>query len=571
MGAAAGGSGTRDATLGGEARRIVEDLLATLGPSDEILLVPYDRAPRPVTARPSSDLGRVRAATQALAPGGSGTDHVQALEFAARALGQSRALNRELFWISDFQSAGFARAGADPPASIQAPDGPWSRARTYLVPLAPPSRANVGLSDARSPPPRARSRSSVSARSYGAHPGDLAVEVRDATRDAELGRGFLDVPERGEASTLLPLARVPDDGGVATIPDDALALDNRRVFPAGRAGTVTVLLREDGPPSALRLALEAGAPASGIAAEAVDAASLPSRLADADALVLNDLDRLGSAELQTVLDFYRAGGGLLIVLGVHADPAFWNGALLREIGAGTVGEVMTAPANASWRLIRAVAGHPVLAGFASRPGEPLSSARFQSIRAFTAASGTRTLLEFDRAHPALVEAPRALVFATSLDPSWSDFPVSGAFLPLVHQTVKVLGRGTAAGTLEPGDRYSAPAATRIWRIEDEQGREIPSELVAERGSTRLLSAELERTGLYRVLQGGKLRNTFAVNPDPRESDLTAMPERALVAAFPRAGAGAQAGGGSGAAGARSALRSRAVDLVPDPRDHAARG
>ena len=110
--------------------------------------------------------------------------------------------------------------------------------------------------------------------------------------------------------------------------------------------------------------------------------------------------------------------------------------------------------------------------------------------------------------------------------------MSGAFLPLVHQVVKVLGRGTAAASLAPGDRYAAPATTGAWRIEDEEGREIPSELVAAGGAARLVSAPLERPGLYRVLRAGSLRNTFAVNPDPRESNLESIPEAALTRAFP---------------------------------------
>jgi hypothetical protein len=67
------------------------------------------------------------------------------------------------------------------------------------------------------------------------------------------------------------------------------------------------------------------------------------------------------------------------------------------------------------------------------------------------------LLEFDRGRPALLEAPRVLALVAPLDPDASDLPVSGAFLPLVHQAVKVLGRGTARPPLVPGERYSAPA------------------------------------------------------------------------------------------------------------------
>src|SRR5207249_9816535 len=131
-----------------------------------------------------------------------------------------------------------------------------------------------------------------------------------------------------------------------------------------------------------------------------------------------------------------------------------------------------------------------------RPGDAASTLRFGPVREFAAAAGARTLLEFDRAHPALVESPRAMVLLAPLDPSASDLAVSGAFLPLVHQVVKVLGRGTAAASLVPGDRYSAPATTGVWRIEDEEGHEVPSELAAAGGAARLSSAPLERPGRY---------------------------------------------------------------------------
>jgi hypothetical protein len=190
----------------------------------------------------------------------------------------------------------------------------------------------------------------------------------------------------------------------------------------------------------------------------------------------------------------------------------------------------------------------VLAGFPARPGEALSTGSFRSIPVLDlretrggapAGSGSsrtrapvRVLLEYGRTRPALIEAPHALILAAVLDPATSDFPVSGAFLPLLHQCVKVLARGTAAGSFEPGDRYSAPAGTGAWRIEDNEGRELASEMVSEAGATRLMSAPLERPGLYRVSRGGTLHNTFAVNPSGQESDLTPLPEAVLVQVFP---------------------------------------
>ena len=531
------------------ARRVVESLLATLGPADELLLVPYDRAVHPVSDKPLADAARLRAAAQALAPSASATDHAAALQLAGRALAQSRSLNRELFWISDFQRSGFGERG------LERPEGPWSEARVYLVPLQPRSRANAALTGASLAPsadPAQPPALEVSAVSYDAVSGsasqDFALEARELSRagdaksatrgtdgspvaaDASLGRGFVSLGARGEGHTLLPLARAPETGGEVLLPDDALALDNRCVFAAGRAGTLRVVLREDGGPSPLRLALEAGSPASGLTVRALDASQLAAGVGDADLVVVGDVERLGPSELQRLLDFHRAGGGVLLVPGPRADLAFWND-LLRQLGAGTLGADTPAPPGAAWRLLRAVTGHAVLEGFPERPGEPLTQARFSRVPLFSPAPGARTLLRFDDAHAALVEAGRVLVLAAPLDAARSDFALSGAFLPLVHQAARVLARGTAAPSLHPGDTWSAPASAE-WRIEDEAGRDIPVSVETSGGATRAVSVPLERTGLYRAFAGPDLRASFAVNPDPAEGDLAPLPDASLMAAFP---------------------------------------
>jgi len=538
------------------ARRVVESLLATLGPADELLLVPYDHAVHPLSEKPLADAARLRAAAQALAPTASATDHAAALQLAGRALAQSRALNRELFWISDFQRTGFGGATAGAGSGLERPPGPWDEARVYVVPLTPRSRANAALTGAALAPsadPAQPPALEVNAVSYDAVSGsaaqDFALEARELARagdarsaaaapdgaplapaDASLGRGFVSLGARGEGRALVPLSRSPETGGEVLLPDDALALDNRCVFAAGRAGTLRAVLREDGPASPLRLALEAGSPASGLTVRALDASQLAAGIGDADLLVIGDVERLGPSELQRLLDFHRAGGGVLLVPGPRADLAFWND-LLNQLHAGVLGLDTPAPPGATWRLLRAVAGHAILDGFPTRPGEPLTQARFTSVPVFTPAAGARTLLRFDDTHSALVEAGRVLVLSTPLDAARSDFALSGAFLPLVHQAARVLARGTAAPALHPGDTWSAPASAE-WRIEDEAGRDIPVTVETSGGATRAVSVPLERTGLYRAFAGPELRASFAVNPDPTEGDLVPIPDASLIAAFP---------------------------------------
>jgi hypothetical protein len=538
-GASANAAGAAGATLGDAARGVVSDLLSTLAASDELLLVPYDSQPHPVTNGPSSDQPRLKSALRSIAPGAAGTDHERALVFAASALAQSHALNRELFWISDFQTTGLSS-----PDALHLPDGPWDRSRVYLVPLSPASRVNGALTDVALSPTETGTALSVEGASFGLPPGDLAVTASEARFDGGaggassagaasevLGRGFLALQGSGTARALLPLSRLPDTGGAVSIPDDALPLDNTRWFSSGHAATLRVLLRDGGGSPAMKLALEAGSPASGLDVEEVDASTLEKRAPGADAIVINDVERLSPSELQAVLDFWRAGGPLFITLGARADASFWNASLLKELGLGELGATSNAPAGGAWRLHVAAPGHALLAGFSAAPGQPLSAARFFSVRSL-GAGVARAVLSFDRDHPALLEAQHALVLCTSLEPAATDFAVSGAFLPLIHQAIKLLARGSASASLEPGDRYAAPAGTGSWRIEDPDGGDVPCALTTHGGSTRLVSSPLERVGLYRVFEGAQLRRSFAVNSDPRESDLSSLDRARLERLFP---------------------------------------
>jgi hypothetical protein len=283
-----------------------------------------------VTPKPSSDVGRLRAAAQALEPEARPTDHRRALEFAATALRESHALNRELYWISDFQSAGFT--GGDDAAIARAMQE--TKTRVYVVPMTPRGRSNVGLTDVALAPSEGDVAVSVTSRSFAAPAGDRAVEVEDVGDNQRSVRGFLNVPEDGDATALLPLNSCPSRAASRTCPTTCCRSTTSASSPRVARARCGSCCARTARPRRLLLALQAGSPASGLSVHAVDAVALPGATADADAIVLNDLERLGSTELQAVLDFHRAGGGLFIVLGSRADPGFWNGSLLHELGAG---------------------------------------------------------------------------------------------------------------------------------------------------------------------------------------------------------------------------------------------
>ena len=64
----------------------------------------------------------------------------------------------------------------------------------------------------------------------------------------------------------------------------------------------------------------------------------------------------------------------------------------------------------------------------------------------TPAAGAQVLARFDGGAPALLErrvgTGRVLLWASTLDLSWSDFPLKPVFLPFVHRAVRHLAAYT---------------------------------------------------------------------------------------------------------------------------------
>jgi hypothetical protein len=166
----------------------------------------------------------------------------------------------------------------------------------------------------------------------------------------------------------------------------------------------------------------------------------------------------------------------------------------------------------------------VFTGFGATLGERLTQARFDQVVKVLPGSA-RVIAEFRSDLPALVEGEGVMFFASSVDRAWNDLPTSGAFVPLIHQTVSHLARAQAEASEDlagaPLERLlPAPAAPRRYRVVAPDASELPVETV-DRGAFQLLrTPPLERPGIYRIVDDTNVEVALAaVNPDAREGDL----------------------------------------------------
>jgi len=143
--------------------------------------------------------------------------------------------------------------------------------------------------------------------------------------------------------------------------------------------------------------------------------------------------------------------------------------------------------------------------------------------------------------PWVVRSDELVLLGSRLDPDWTNLPLSAGFVPFVDYLVNRAARGDlTVADIAPGDAYPLPdAATAVSR--DGTLREIE-------GGASFRAVE---TGVHFVLAGGDTVGAIAVNPDPRESDLTPADDAAVrglwsgarVVASERAASAAFAAGG----------------------------
>lgn len=289
--------------------------------------------------------------------------------------------------------------------------------------------------------------------------------------------------------------------------------------------------------------------------------ALPDDLADLsldafDVVVLANVRALSPPDVSRLVDWLRAGGGLFITVGDRVGADDYNAAMadllpqqLRDpidTGYGARGPERDVRAL---RLAKLDRDHPVLAPF-DADATGLRDARFYRVMLLgptTRVEHRRVLMRYSNGAAALVEGElgdgHVLLWTSTIDRDWTDFPIHPGFLPLVQRAVRHLARKPDDGQrrdVRVGWRYDLPILPDTTRVEivGPTGRTImEGERVA--GRSAVTFADTDTPGLYRVsfaTASGKAERApeadFAVNLDPRASDVRRLDLRALTEAAP---------------------------------------
>jgi len=393
-------------------------------------------------------------------------------------------------------------------------------------------------------------------------------------------RSFAEVPAGGTVRKSL-LHAFPTGGPTAvqlTLPGDALPLDDARALALVVPRDVRALV-VDGAPSPVKYRDEAyfvesalASPASPVRPKLVDAEAFPREdLSQYDVVFLLNVRSVGTKvpELERFVD---GGGGLFVSLGDQVDPELYGRELSgllpmslhvektaggREPGEreGSSSSTGTLRGGGAARFDELDWDHPALAVFTGAAREGLLGVRTYRYvlarpRARAPGPPPRVIAAFDDGAPALVEARRGkgrvLLFTSTADRDWTDWPIRTSFLPVMQRFA-----GFLVGGLE--ERREAPSVVGARRTIQLGEGEAFAALVGPDGRERR-RAELERgglaeegpgqlgfsppePGLWRVkvavrgAERSEPRLAFAVWPDPRESDTRRLDPGELTAWF----------------------------------------
>ncbi len=412
----------------------------------------------------------------------------------------------------------------------------------------------------------------VQLRNFG--PGDRASEsVQLLVNDRPVGEKTIDIAAGDEASVAFThkFAGPGEQIVRVQLPDDPLAVDNRRQLSVPVREAVNVLCISGRPGAADNVALALAPARSGespIRAEvATESALLERELASYDCVFLCNVGRFGRDEAAVLYQYAESGGGVVLFLGDQVVPESYNRSLASDGDDGvqllpaTLGEFAS---TGQYRFDPRDYKHPIIDAFRGHERTGLLTTPVWKYVKLNVAedSPAEIALWFDDGSPAVVEKPvgrgRCILVATSasdisLDRAtnpptpWTVLSTWPSFPPLVHEMLaaatagKFTNRNITVGQPLAGSVNSTAVGIplNVHPPADEGDAESPPpervrlELDGEMSAWSYTATG--RSGIYRSEYGEPISATelYAANFDPRESDLTRISAEELPANWQR--------------------------------------
>jgi uncharacterized membrane protein len=481
----------------------------------------------------TTDAGQLKAAIDAVQPGYTGTDYIQALRGAEGLFKGTAAANKRIVLISDFQASGRneAEAGYRLPSNI----------KLEVIDVGDPNSPNLAVTDVGLQPLvyQPKYTDKLTARIANFSDEEKAgVRVEFLLNDHTVEKREIKIPAH-EFGTVEFTGFNLNEGvnrGVISIDGDNFPVDNRFNFTLRRAEQLKALAVETAGRGRsesfyLRNALTTGENLPFTLDVKSSGSVNPSEIGSYRVIILNDAT-VSPALVASLVKFVEGGGGLIIATGPHTDPATFN-QVFQNFAPAKLEEAVkfTGSRNGDYVVMSEIkTDHPIFEVF-KRSGRLATAHVFGYDRA-TAAEGAGVIARYEDGNPALIEATRGsgklLLFTSTLDASWNDLPLTPIYLPFVRQMTRHLGEREERAWNLVGNTFTvAPAKDGAPpSVDSPNGDRVTDRKQTNTGELIVAARE---PGFYRLRYAGN-SDFAAVNVDSKESDLTKLKVDDFVAA-----------------------------------------
>jgi len=477
--------------------------------------------------QPIEDQSALRAAVQAIEPG-DGHGNFGELARAVRAMAESVRTPIELHLFSDMQRSDMAPAFSDMalPANVKlVTHAVVSKAQPNWTVEQVDAPGQVWGKDAKPVHVQA-----VIA-GYGTPAAQRTVSL--VVNGKTTATKPVAVPANGRASVDFPALEVPYGFSRCEVKidaADAFPADDLRRFAVERSDPQKALLVHNYGDS--RSPLYVGAALSAAAQSAFILESInvneaadrqPSNYAF---IVLSDLNTVPSLLENSLIEYVRAGGSLLIAAGTSAGgrsqiPIF--GARIietRDYSRVPDRFMAVGSSDSSYPAVAKANGWLGVKFFYALDVDP-----------GVGQGAARVIVRLSDQTPLLLEKRigegRVVLLTSGLDNLTNDFPLHPAFVPFIEQTARYLAGSERHGGARPVDAYlelrNAKERAQGVEVTDPEGKRPLT--LGEAASAQ--SFQLTEAGYYQIRLANGRQDEVGVNPDPKESNLDVIPADVL--------------------------------------------
>lgn len=246
-------------------------------------------------------------------------------------------------------------------------------------------------------------------------------------------------------------------------------------------------------------------------------------LASYSVVALLNVGSLVPEQVAALHAYVKGGGGLLLAPADRVDSSSYN----RQYGDFTpalLQKVNNAFKGTTLVVSKSHAQRPFFRSLQLTGNSAFDTALFHGYWLAEPGPGSQVLMRFENGDPALIArrvgSGRVLLFTSSLDPKWNDFPLQVTYLPLLHEAMRYLaGSREQKMSYRIGDLVPVPVPTNgAARVTSPVGK--ITQLRSKPDGIAFFQTTAD-PGFYRT-RSGSLKGSFAVNAALSESELISV-------------------------------------------------